>query len=318
MIQDSSSENDVIIIGGASAGFPAAIFSARRALRTLVIAKNYGGQLTLTDSIENYPGVHRASGMELAERMAKQAETFGAVIHRDEVVSVSREGDRFVVATPTHQHRTKALILAFGKTPRDLGLAGEQALKGRGITHCAICDGPKYKGQIVAVTGGGNAAIEAALYLSRLCPQVYLIRRNSIFGGEKMLIQMLHEAQNVEFLDGEEVVEVKGFDHLEQIIVQDMKTGARKTLSVAALFVEIGFIARPELVRGLVSLNERGEIIIDRNNRTSTPFIYAAGDATDLYYKQSVISAGEGAKAALAAYDDLMRAQGKSGIKGDW
>ena len=310
---------DVIIVGGASAGLTAAIYAARQNLKTLVITKDIGGQALLTDHIENYPGHDLIGGFELISKFEEQAKSFGANFVYDEVVSITRREDVcFVVKTSNSEHETSTLVLAFGKTPRDLGVPGEAKLKGKGVSYCAICDGPLFRGKVVSVAGSGDPAIDAAALLSDLAGKVYLVHTwQKPLGDEETLLN-LKKKSNIEFVPFSHVVEVLGEKNVTGILVENTATKQQWEIPVDGLFVEAGYVAKTDFVRDLVRLNARNEIETDRNCATSHAGVFAAGDVTDVPFKQAIISAGQGAIAALSAYNYIQRLRGSSTVRADW
>lgn len=290
---------DTIIIGAGAAGLTAALYTARRNLKTLILSKDIGGQTAVATEIENYPGViDQPNGFELMQTFKKQAEKFGAEIKHEGVTEIKKNKDIFSVKTDKNSYSAKTVILAFGLTPRELGVPGEDKLKGRGVAYCATCDGPLFKNKTVAVVGGGNSALDAADYLSGLAKKVYLIHRRDEFRAEAILQKKVKQAKNIELVLNSEIQEIKGSNKVESIKLSSQD----EEIQVDGVFIEIGYQAKTDWLKNLVKLNSKGEIITDENCRTSTPGIFAAGDVTDAPYKQIVISAGEGAKAALQAH----------------
>ncbi len=308
---------DVIIIGGGAAGLTAALYAGRRALKTLVLSQDIGGQASLTSEIGNYPGFESVDGLELMDKFRKQAEKFGAEVRLEEAQSVERNSDDFTVTTSTGKYEAHAVILAFGLTHKHLDVPGEKPLIGKGVVFCATCDAPLYKGKRVAVVGGGNSAMDAALLLSKLCPEVHLLNKNPELRGEHVLMERLKKTKNVTVHYSVTVEEVLGPERVQGIrFTQD---GHAQTLDVDGVFVEIGFTVNSKLVDNLVELDDRKQVIITNDNGTSIPGVFAAGDVTTIEQKQIVISAGEGAKAALAAYQYLQaRGLKKKAAKIDW
>jgi len=300
---------DVIIIGAASAGLSAAIYTARRNLKTLVLSKDLGGQASLTPFIENYPGFESIGGFELMQLFEKQAKNYGAEIIYEAVTKIVPKNNEFVVTTTNNTFSSKAIILAFGKTPRSLGVPGERNFEGKGISFCAVCDMPLFRDKVIGVAGGGFSALDAALYGSEITKKVYLIHTGQLAAPEAD-IQRLKQTKNIEIYLDTKVVEFKGDKFLRSVVIEDMKTKKRKELAVDGFFVEIGSEIKRDLVKDLVKLDSNNQIIV--NDRCETfypnsdkirPGIFAAGDVTSVPYKQVVISAGEGAKAALEAYN---------------
>lgn len=309
---------DVIIVGGASAGLTAAIYAGRQGLETLLVTKDIGGQALLTDSIQNYPGYINIGGLGLMKKFQEQALLYDVKILFEEVKEIKdKDGVCFTVKTTRGEDDSCALILAFGKTPRDLGVEGEEQLKSKGVSYCAICDGPIFKGKEVAVVGSSEPAAEAALLLSNLASKVYLIYKLAKILAPDDLITTLHNKENVVFVPECEVVKINGTSSVESIAVKE-KGGEMRNLQVQGVFVEMGYVAKTDIVKHMVQLNSKNEIIIAKDCSTSHPGIFAAGDVTDIPYKQVVISAAQGAIAALSAYNYIQRLRGKPAIKGDW
>ncbi|MFA4996254.1 MAG: FAD-dependent oxidoreductase [Patescibacteria group bacterium] len=304
---------DVIIIGGGPAGLSAAIYSSRRALKTLVISRDIGGQIAKTPDIENYPGVEKISGVELANKFKTQAEKFGATIVFEETVKVTKTKGEFTVKTLRNEYEAKTVILASGKKPRELGVPGENEFKGRGVSYCATCDAPFFKNKTLVVVGGGNSALDAALLASKYCKKVYLIHRRSSFTGEQVLIDTINFTKNIEIVFNSQIKEIKGEQVVKSVVLSD-----EKTIETDGVIVEVGFIVDHSLVEGLVDVDSKKQVIVNNIQETSVPGIFAAGDLTVTPYKQAIISAAEGAKAALSCYDYLQKLQGKRGILADW
>lgn len=306
---------DVIIIGGGPAGLTAAIYAARRALKTLVLSKDIGGQTALTNEIENYPGFEDTiNGFELSNKLKNQAEKFGAEIILKGVEKVEKNGDDFLVITGNEQFSAQAVILAFGVTPKNLDVPGEKELIGKGISYCVNCDGPFYKNKIAAVVGGGNSAIDAADFLTRICRQVYLIHRRDEFRGEEIMLEKLKSKTNLTLFLKSQITKISGAEKVESITVAkvDDLTDSQE-IEVDGVFVEIGKTVQSDWLGDLVELDDKKQIIINNSGETKTPGLFAAGDATDIQFKQIVIAAGEGAKAALTAYSYLR--QINNGVK---
>ncbi len=311
---------DVVIVGGGAAGLTAAIYTSRRALKTLIISKDIGGQAALTNEIENYPGVGLIDGFDLMNRFLEDAKKFGAEFKSGEVKEIEKKGEGdFLVKTTVGDFKAAAVILAFGLTPRDLGVPGEEEFKGKGVSSCATCDGPLYKGKVVAVVGGGNSALDAAEYLSRIAKKVYLIHRRDQFRGDEILVERVKSKDNIELVLNSKVKEIKGEERVKSIVVVDVNDESKeREIEVDGVFVEIGHVAKTKWLGDLVEYDERGQIKTNKNCETKTPGIFAAGDVTDIEYKQIIISGGEGAKAALQAYKYLQQTKGIKGAGIDW
>lgn len=299
---------DLIIVGGGPAGLTAAIYACRRKLKTLLLTITVGGQVLEASKIENYPGFLGVKGTKLMERFQKQAIKSGVEIALGEVKEIKEvEGGYLVKAGK--EYTTKAVILAFGRTPRSLNVPGEEKFKGKGVSYCATCDMPLFKDKIVAVVGGGNAALEAAIYGSKIARKVYLIHRRDEFRGFESFVEKLKKKENVEFVLSSVITEIKGEDSVKAIVVQDLKTNQLKELQVDGIFVEIGSEVKTDFIKNLVKLNENNQIVITNNCETFypdrdeiRPGVFAAGDVTSTPFKQIVTAAGEGCKAALQAY----------------
>jgi thioredoxin reductase (NADPH) len=315
---------DVIVVGGASAGLTAAMYASRQGLTTLVITKDIGGQALLTNSIENYPPFEHIGGFELMQKFEEQAKNFGAEFAYEEVISITKDKDGdFKIKTnnDNKEYSGYALILAFGKTPRDLNVKGERELKGRGVSYCAVCDGPFFKNKKVAIVGAGDPALEAALYLKGLASQLYMVQRSDKPVGSEESIDLLQNKDNnnkISFISNSSVKSINGTSKVESLTLYDSKSKSETKLDVDGIFVEMGYVARTDIVKDLVKLNGSKEIIIDKYCATSTEGVFAAGDVTDVPYKQAIISAGQGAIAALSAYNYLQRLKGKPAIRADW
>lgn len=301
MIQNT--KYDLIIIGAGAAGLTAAIYASRRELKTLVLSMNLGGQAAMASDIENYPGSETKSGVELMKKFAEAAKKFGAEIVYDEATSIKKIDDGFEVTAKREKYQSKTIIIASGKKPRLLNAKGEGKFHGKGIVYCATCDAPLFRDKDVAVVGGGNSAFDAAILLTKIAKKVYLIHRREEFRAEESDVEKFKKKNNIELVLNCEITEIKGDDFIKSVIVKNNQDGSEKEIMLSGLFVEIGYDVDPKLFKDLVKMDEVNQIKTDSCGRTSTSGIFAAGDITDVPYKQIVISAGAGAKAALCAYD---------------
>lgn len=310
---------DVIIIGGGPAGLTAGIYAGRRALATLLITIDVGGQTATTPHIENYPGFAEVTGKDLSAKMLEQAKKFGAeILLSTEVKEIKKEGDSYIVKANGERYSAQAIILAFGKTPRQLEAKGGEKYQGKGISYCANCDGPLFKGKTVAVVGGGNSALDAALFMAKIAKKVYLIHRRDQFRGDEVLAEAVKADKNIELVLDSTVTEILGNEVVDKMKVKNVKTNEIREIELEGIFVEVGFEVKADFIKKLVKVDERDQIVVDIDCRTSSEGIFAAGDLTQIPYKQIVIAAGQGAIAALSAYDYIQRKHGRPTARVDW
>lgn len=299
---------DIVIVGGGPAGVVAGIYAGRSRLKTVLIERGLiGGNVNNTERIENYPGFPGGiEALELAAKFKAHAEEFGLVITQDQVTGARREGKMNVVETESGAFHGKTMLIATGSSPVKLGCPGEEELWGRGISSCATCDGPFYSDLDVAVVGGGNAAVEESLYLTRFAKTIHLIHRRDQLRAVKLLQERAKAEPKIRFVWNSVVDRVWGKDGVEGLELRDVKTGEKRNLKVDGLFVFIGLKPHSDWLGDLVEKDKDGYILVDRDLRTNVPGIFAAGDVTNKLYRQVSISAGEGARAALAAERYLM------------
>jgi len=297
---------ELIIIGGGPAGMTAGIYASRLGLKTLLITKEFGGQIAKKAvEIENYPGFESISGPELVKKMEKHLRSNKINIEIDHVLDIKKKGEDFSVSTKAKkQFEAKALILATGSDPRPLEVPGEKEFIGKGLSYCSVCDGPIFKDKIVAVIGGGNAGFETAIFLTKVAKKIYILE----FGPEPKAFEsnqkIAKASGKLEIITNAKLKEIKGDKFVESIVYQDKRTKKEKTLKVKGVFVEVGYEPATSYAKGLVEFNKRDEIKIKLETcETSTPGIFAAGDLNEGAAKQIVTAAGEGAKAALAAHN---------------
>ena len=292
---------DIIIVGAGPAGLTAAIYGRRASKKVLVLeAKSYGGQIINTPDIENYPVAAHISGYELATKIYEQAKALGAEIVFEKAVDIVDNGAEKQVITTKNTYSAKAVILATGSENRKLGVDGEDALVGRGISYCATCDGAFYRKKTVAVVGGGNTALEDALYLADIAEKVYLIHRRDSFRGEETTVERLKEKENVEFVLNSTVTKLNAVKRLESIEVTD-KCGNVKTIAVNGLFVAVGRIPENENFKKVVGLDEAGYAIAGEDCLTITKGVFVAGDNRVKNVRQLVTATADGAVAATEA-----------------
>ena len=293
---------DILIVGGGPAGLTAATYARRAGKSVLVIEKNaFGGQITWSPKVENFPGFVSVSGAQLGDRLLEQAMEQGAEVELDEVtaVSVRPDGIKTVACDSGAVFEGRALIAAVGAKPRMLGLAREEELVGNGVCFCAVCDGAFYAGKDVAVNGGGNSALQDALLLSEKCRRVYLIHRRDAFRGEQKLVEALEKRENVEFVLRASVAELLGDGELTGVVVE--QDGQRRELPVAGLFVAIGHAPDNGIFSGLMELDRAGYAASGEDCLTATPGVFAAGDCRAKGVRQLTTAAADGSVAALAA-----------------
>ena len=292
-------EFDIIVVGGGPAGLTAAIYARRAGRSVLVLEKEgFGGQIASSPRVENYPGLPSVSGAELADRLCAQAEALGARIELEEVLSV-RDGPVKTVTTDYGVHTCAALILATGMKHRKLGLPGEETL--RGISFCAVCDGSFYQGLDAAVCGGGNTALQDALFLSGLCRHVTLIHRRDAFRGDPILAEELRRQGNVSFALDTVVEALEGDTALEGLRLRNVRTGETSRLAVSALFEAVGQLPERALSETLTRVDEQGFIPAGENCLTDLPGVFAAGDCRAKEIRQLTTACADGAAAATAA-----------------
>ena len=296
---------DLIIIGGGPAGMTAAVYAARKMLDTLLLTKDLGGQMMWTREIENYLGFQYISGPELIGKFEEHVKRYPANIVYEEVTRLERSGDgTFLVRCGDTEYRAKTVIIASGKRPRRLGVPGEIEYTGRGVGYCATCDGPLYAGKAVAVVGGGNSALQAAIELAVIASEVFLVVRGR-FKADPVVIEKLEASRKIEILRGYAARGIYGGDTVEKFVVA-AGDGRERTLAVQGIFVEIGLDPNTEFAAGVTDLNEYKEIAVDCRTATAVPGLFAAGDVASGPDKQIIIAAGDGAKAALVAYEYLL------------
>lgn len=306
---------DVCIVGGGVAGLSAGIFAARRGLITLIISADRGGQTASTAEIENYPGCGRIEGPRLIARMVREASAFGCEMVEDVISHVERT-DHIALCGAQGIHKGLTLIIATGKSPRRLSVPGEEKFFGRGITFAGAFEPKRFSRKRVAVVGGGSSAIDAATRIAGHAAQVHLIHRRDTFTAEDILMQRLEESSGIQKHMNALVEKIIGDDALEAIRVKE--SGKIADIPVDLIIVAIGFESRREWYGDAINCTDEGNIIIDTACRTNVEEIFAAGDCTTVPYQQIVISAGEGAKAALSAYQYVQKKKGKRGLKVDW
>lgn len=299
---------DVLVIGAGPAGLNAALYAARKELTVKVVTTDIGGQMLLTNEIENYLGFPSISGFELADKMEAHVKQYPVEFVYAGVKSLVKEGDGTFTAhlDDGGELRGKACIVTAGKHSRTLDIPGEKEYTGRGVSYCATCDGPFYRKKTVAIVGGGDSAVQAAIELAKLCPTVYLLVRSRI-RAQEILVKRMKELENVKVYMGYTPEEVKGDKKVQGLVIKNKADGKTEELSVDGFFVEAGGIPNNSYLPSDVKVNSLGEIMTNKEGETNVDGLFAAGDVTDCRNKQVIIAAGEGAAAALAAHEYLLR-----------
>lgn len=297
---------DLIIIGGGVAGMTAAIYAARSGLSTLIIEKaGFGGQAALTAKIENYPSYKEIEGFQLAADIKAQVDALGVESRSANVTGLCKENDIFTVTTDSDSYQSKAVIIANGVRRRELGIPGEDKLRGRGVSWCAVCDGGFFRKKKTAVIGAGNSALGDAIYLSNLCEEVYLIFRRDYPTATKSYMDQLEKIDNIRLMPRHIPVEIKGDFVVSALTVKNVDSGETSDIEVNGVFEAIGLIPDNDLFSELAELDENGYIITDGEMRTNTPGLFAAGDTRQKSLRQIVTACSDGAQAATAAHDFL-------------
>jgi thioredoxin reductase (NADPH) len=343
-------EHEVVVIGAGPAGLSAGIFVARQRTKCLVISKDLGGQLNLIPKLENYPGTIMSSGPLLARTLENQYLAFNGEMTYDTVENISefekenedqkekssttsedgparddkkeeieiKKGMSFLkVKTLRSEYLTKAVILAPGKVPNNLGVENEIRYQNKGVHYCTKCDAPFYQGRTTATVGVGGYLVESGILLSRMASKVYLVYRGGQLGGDKELIESIKKKSNVELIPNTSITSISGTNVLQQITLKD-NSGEEKTINVDGLFIEMGSKINLNYVKHLVKINSKGEIEVSEGGKTTHPAIFAAGDATNIPYKQIVAACGDGAAAGISAFNYIEKLKGKPGIRSDW
>ena len=303
----ASTVYDLIIIGGGPAGLSAAIYAARKVLKTLLISKNIGGQVADTYDIQNYLGFSHIETADLIKKFDEHVEKYGIEkIEGDEVTSLSLTGKTKRIITSSHNtFHSKTLIIATGKRPRPLNVPGEKELIGRGVAYCSTCDAPLFAGADVAVIGGGNSALEAVIDLEKVANKVYMVSLTPLT-GDQVLQDKVNSFSKVEIYTKYNTLRITGSAMVEGLDIKSLETAEEKRLNVEGVFIEIGLLPNSDIVIDTLETNRKGEIKVDDVCRTGIAGVFACGDVTAIPYKQVIIAAGEGAKAALSAYDYLI------------
>lgn len=294
---------DIIIIGSGPAGLSAAIYAQRACLDTIVIEKNgiSGGQVLNTWEVDNYPGFPGVTGFELSRQFREHANKLGARVVQDEVVQVELSGNVKKVVCEEETYEARCVILASGAHHRTLEVPGEEELRGAGVSYCATCDGAFFRGRTVAVVGGGDAALEDAIFLARMCEKVYIVHRRDKLRGAKRLQERLQALENVEFVWNSETAAIEGNGQVEALRLRQTKIGEERRLDVDGVFIAVGIAPESELYAGQLELDEQGYIRADESGQTSVPGVFAAGDVRTKALRQILTAASDGANCVASA-----------------
>jgi thioredoxin reductase (NADPH) len=294
---------DVAIIGGGPAGLSAAIYTARAGLKTVVLERGgAGGQMATTTAIENYPGVYPVTGPELAEKMASQARAFGAEIAEfSEVTAVDFGAEMKIVRTADEEYRACAVIIALGAIEKKLGAQGEAEFRGKGVSYCATCDGPLFKGKKLIVVGGGNSALEEAHFLSRFASSVTIVHRRNEFRAENAVVEKIKKEPKITLSMNTVVESIYGKVKVQGVRLVDVQSGAKTDVPADGVFIYVGWTPNTKLFEGKLELDQNGYIKTDGSMHSSIPGVLAAGDVTTIQWKQIAVAVGLGVSAGLAA-----------------
>lgn len=310
--QPAPVQYDVIVIGGGPSGMAACIYLARKKLKTLLITKDVGGQTAWSSDVENYLGYTMITGAELTKHFQDHLSNFKEEVTlklaKDGVQSLSRSQGGFSVQMMDGTILTaRSMIISSGKTPKQLGIDGEAEFLHRGVTYCAWCDGPLFKGKAVAIIGGGNSALDAAFAVEKIATEIYIVNTLPDLTADEVMIEKAIASPKIRVMNNTQALTISGETSVQGLTVRDSETGKDKELAVEGILIEIGAVPADDFVKGFVELNDQHEIVIDKHNMTSVEGVFAAGDVTDIEEKQIIIAAGEGAKAAIRVSKWLSR-----------
>ena len=297
---------DVVIIGGGPAGLSAALYLARAKVKAVLLEKSgYGGQIALTQKVKNYPGIYEISGKDLADSIHEQGERYGGEFSFEVAKEIIDENDKKIVITDKRKIECRAIIIATGAAPKKAGFEGEEEFIGKGVSYCATCDGAFFRKRTVAVVGGGDVAVEDAIFLAGLCSKVYLIHRRDSLRAADSLQKKLMSMENVEILWNCEVKEIQGEDMVEKILVYHNQDDSQSEIEVNGVFIAVGIHPNTELYQGLVEMDEQGYVLADESCKTTVDGIYAAGDIRKKALRQIITAVADGANAVTSTQNYL-------------
>ena len=293
---------DVVVVGGGTAGLTAAIYVLRAGKSVMVLeGETFGGQITASPRVENFPGFKSISGADFADSLTEQALCLGAETDFCQVKKIIDNGSYKTVLTEYGEYDAKSVIIATGSKHKHLGVKGEEELSGCGVSYCAVCDGAFFKGKICCVVGGGNSALQSAMHLSSYCSKVYLIHRRDAFRGEERLAELLKEKENVEFVLNSVALEIKGETEVEGIVIKNVKTDEMEEIKIDGVFIAVGQVPNNSAFSDIVELDEQGYIVASEDCRTTCEGIFAAGDCRTKSVRQLTTASADGSVAGLAA-----------------
>lgn len=296
-MQDNTYET--IIIGAGIAGITAAIYASRKRMRFLIISKDFGGQINVSGEIENYPGFSHTSGVEFAKTLKNQLDFNGIKIQYESLKKIEKQDDGFVVKTDKAEYKTETVIIASGARARKLNVPGEREFANKGVTYCAICDGPLFKDKAVAIIGGGDSALEAADFLTRIASRIYIINISDEIIGHEYLMEKVIGKEKIEIINNAKTTEILGDKFVKGLKYE--QNGEIKQIGCEGIFIEIGRVPNADFARDFLELDDHGHIKISKHCETSINGIYAAGDVADLHEYQYIIAGGQGCTALLTA-----------------
>ncbi|MBI4095103.1 MAG: FAD-dependent oxidoreductase [Candidatus Liptonbacteria bacterium] len=308
---------DLVIIGGGPGGVAAGVYAARKKMKTALVTETFGGQSLVSADVQNWIGTKSVSGYDLGKMLEEhlRAQEGIEIMDGDLVTKVEKSGSGFVVRTKSGKTiEARYVLVASGSRRRRLGIPGEDEWEGKGVAYCSICDAPLFKGKDVAVVGGGNAGLEAAIDLLPYAAKIYLLEYSDTLRGDQITQDKIKKEKNVHVIYRAQSLEVKGEKMVTGLRYLDTALNQEKELAVGGVFVEIGIVPNSEIVKGVVEINKFGEVVVDHQTyRTSEPGIWAVGDVTDVLYKQNNISAGDAVKAVLNIYDSMVKSHAEAG-----
>lgn len=302
---------DLVIIGAGPAGLSAAVYAARQQFKTLILSKDIGGQTAISSNVENYLGFESISGAELSQKFYEQVQRYSNFVETiigSSVTKVEKNKDAFLITASTGIYESMAVIIASGKLPRTLNVPGEAELSKKGVTYCATCDAPLFKAKDVVVIGGGNSALDAGVQLLKIANKIYMVTVNPELMGDEVLKKMVSTSPKVEVIKGAKTLAILGEKNVTGVKLET--SGKQRTINAQGVFIEIGSVPSTDFVGNLAEKNKWSEVVVNDRNATNVEGLFAAGDVTQVSEKQTIVAAGEGAKAAIQAIEFLNHKKG--------